>query len=135
MEEPLSQQLQELKNELTNISNIYPACAPSIKTLKTAIDGYITADTMAQPELGKDLDKLIDSLSAISPEDAKQITDSVKKCCKECMFHIDDCIINIIFILFKSVEIGEHLGFQKIRPGLRVDGVMKIMKKIQSQTR
>ncbi|MGE5606188.1 MAG: hypothetical protein ACM3YE_10930 [Bacteroidota bacterium] len=134
MEGSLSQQLQELKNELTNISDIYPACAPSIKKLKAAIDGYITTDTMAQPELGKELDRLIDSLSAISPEDAKQITDSVKKSCKECMFHIDDCIINIIYILFKSVEIGEHLEFQKIRPGLRMDGFKKIMKKIQSQT-
>lgn len=121
--------IAEMKNALLNIKNIYPMYVAQIDNLINTIDSYQKDNVTAFPEILKSLDTYIDGLATITPENAHLVSESVKRCCRECMFHLDDCFVNSIYLIFKSIELGEHLKPNKVRPTLRMDSAQKIFQK------
>jgi hypothetical protein len=121
--------IDELKNALINIKKIYPMYVSQTDKLIHTIDFYQKDNIPTFPEILKSLDVYIDGLAEITPEDAHPVSESVKRCCRECMFHLDDCFVNSIYLIFKSIELGEHLKPNKIRPSLRMDSAQKIFQK------
>jgi hypothetical protein len=126
--------IAELRTALVNIKNTYPMYVAQTDNLINAIDTYRKDNITVFPEILKSLDKYIDGLAAITPENAHPVSESAKRCCRECMFHLDDCFINSIYLIFKSIELGEHLKPNKIRPTLRMDSAQKIFQKFSQNS-
>lgn len=122
--------IAELKATLFNIKKIYPMYVAQIDNLIHTIDSYQKDNVTTFPEILKSLDTFINGLATITLENAHLVSESVKRCCRECMFHLDDCFINSIYLIFKSIELGEHLKPNKIRPTLRMDTAQKIFLKL-----
>lgn len=117
--------LQDLKNDLIKVKSAYPNRAITVEQLITAIDSYQVSQTISYPEIFKELDSMIQSLTAVSPADAAAISGIAKKGCRECMFHLDDCFVNIIFLIFSSIELEMQLKPNGIRPTLRQEAIRK----------
>jgi hypothetical protein len=115
--------LHELRNHLMQIKN--SGNLLWVNKFIAAIDTYPKDSTIAYPELKRDLHLIIDNLSSVAEENATKIANSAKECCRECMFHADDCFINIVFLVFKSIELGSRIEPNKIRPTLRIEAAQK----------
>ena len=118
--------LQDLKDNLANLRNEHSAAATLINRLISTIDTYLQDNTISHPEIIKELQLFYDKLSpVVTNENAKSISDLTKKCCRECMFHMDDCFINVIFLIFEAVRLQTFLEPNKIRPTLRFEATKK----------
>lgn len=120
--------LQDLRSNLVETKSKFSLV--SLDKLITSIDSYQIDNNTSYPEIMKDLRSLIDSLSNVPRDNARTISKIARECCRECMFHADDCFINIVFLVFKSVELGTYLEPNKLRPTLRMESAQILMKQI-----
>ena len=69
--------------------------------------------------LGSFREIIFELKESVSPTEVKEVAEEIKKECRLCMFHADDCFMNIFFIIFKSIEKGVILEPNRVRPTLR----------------
>lgn len=72
------------------------------------------------PLMRSEINKVIEALKPVSPEIVSSISLKAKTICKCCVFHNDNCLINMIFIAFKSAEIKRNVEFKDMRPNIRI---------------
>jgi hypothetical protein len=72
------------------------------------------------PELRPELLNIIKTFSLIPKARAESIFQIASSSCNSCIFHNENCMINLIFIIFKSVEIDKFIDFNKLRPAMRM---------------
>ncbi len=127
--------LLDLEKNLHDIGKEYPKSALTIDKLLSLITAYKKENTVSCPDVLKTLKTYIDNLSFLPGEAVKPVSDVAKQCCRECMFHMDDCFINIIFIIFKSIETSNYLEPKKIRPTLRIDAFQNDIRNFSNSVR
>jgi len=70
--------------------------------------------------LKPDIQNIIETLKIVPIPLAAKIAQFSKDICRSCMFHNDLCFINIYFIVFKSIEKEKFIGFNDVRPNMRL---------------
>ena len=63
---------------------------------------------------------IVDSLQDVPVAAAAEINQHIMTYCRECMFHTDACFMNIIYLVFKSIEKRSYIAPKKLRPPLRI---------------
>jgi hypothetical protein len=124
--------LRNLRDNLMKAKETLSVYNPDLEKLIGMFDFYQSEHTSTYPTILTDFPSMVKSLSGIPPENAGMIADSAKKCCLECMFHADDCFINIIFLTFKSLELNITMQPNKIRPTWRQEGIQHTLDKMKS---
>ena len=89
-------------------------------TLKKLLSSYQNEGTISFPTVRPEIEKIVESLKPISLDIAKSMSEKAKSICKGCIFHDDNCLINILFITFKSIEIQRRVEFKDLRPNVRI---------------
>jgi hypothetical protein len=91
-----------------------------MSVLADCINSYRLKKEYLHPELRLEVMDMIESGKIITKSSAGNIARIASLSCKSCIFHNENCMINITFIIFKSIEIGKFIGFSKLRPGMRM---------------
>jgi hypothetical protein len=84
------------------------------------IDEFKNSGKSSHPEIKEFLNAIIESMKTVPSEIAGEITKAAKASCNNCFFHNEYCINNILFVIFKSVEMKKFIGFKDVRPPLRL---------------
>jgi predicted nucleic acid-binding Zn ribbon protein len=91
-----------------------------IKILMGFISDYRSNGTYVQNEITREITFVINYLRAISKESSVALANAAKESCKSCIFHVDHCMINVFFIIFKSLELKKFIDFKDLRPSMRM---------------
>jgi hypothetical protein len=93
----------------------------AIDELIACVEAYLTDERQTQPHVLKRMPQLVESLSEIHAEDTVEICELLVNNCRRCMLHIDSCFINVLFMVFKSIQLRRVLEPIKSRPSLRTE--------------
>ena len=114
--EQISLSIKKLKEKY----NVFPNVAKHLDSLLSIIAVYKSDPTKVNyPEILKTSNEIISDLNVIPKEEISGLVDLIKKECRLCMFHADDCFMNILFLIFKSIESGKLFEPNRLRPTLR----------------
>ena len=103
--------------KLKNIKALAPNA--DIQSLINMVLEYDSKGTVAYPAIRKRVPEFTKSLELISKDLAKEVAEEIKVKCKGCVFHVEDCFMNLIFIIFKSAELKKQVEFKDLRPNYR----------------
>ena len=118
-----SEALNALKNNLQMIkikSTGNDQAEKTVNKLLEMVAAYEKENISVQPDIYNNLIAIIDSLKDVQKDAAVQISRLAKDNCRACMFHADTCFMNLVFIIFKSLEIGKYIEINGNRPNLRL---------------
>lgn len=91
-----------------------------VDRLSIAVIDYEEREQLTCPELLESLPRIVDELRGVRESAAKEICDHVSTYCRGCMFHNDACFMNVIFLAFKSLEVGRLVDPNRVRPSMRI---------------
>ncbi|OHD53568.1 MAG: hypothetical protein A2014_11590 [Spirochaetes bacterium GWF1_49_6] len=100
--------------------NIHPNVSKHLDFLAHVITVYKSDPAKINyPDILKNSNEIITDLKVIPKEEVTGLVELIKKECRLCMFHADDCFMNILFLIFKSIESGKLFEPNRLRPTLR----------------
>lgn len=116
------QTLSELKAMLQRLEGKQksPDAQRTIADFSAMIDVYVEQKKLCHPQVLDDLPRIVSRLQGVAAADAAEISSHVWHHCRECLLHLDDCFMNLIFLTFKSLEVGRLVEPNKVRPTMRV---------------
>jgi hypothetical protein len=88
--------------------------------LKKLLSEHNTKGVTSFPLVRPEVEKIVDSFRPVSKDIVKSVSEKARNICKGCIFHDDNCLVNIIFITFKSVEMNKMVEFKDLRPNIRI---------------
>jgi hypothetical protein len=88
--------------------------------LKRLLNSYQVNGDISFPTIRPEIDKIVDSFRPVSADVVKAISERAKAICKGCIFHDDNCLVNLLFITFKSLELKKKVEFKDLRPNVRI---------------
>lgn len=91
-----------------------------LAVLNRMINTYALNGTTSFPTEKESMYKIVAGLKEIPKETAAAIALQAKTICKTCLFHNESCLINLIFIAFKSIELNKEVEFKNMRPNVRI---------------
>ena len=118
------QTLSDLKgylNEVKKMSESNPKVSSYIADNEKAIANYKASETVGVSN-ANDMVSVRDEMKGPRyKEVASKIAPLCKTNCRNCMFHTDNCFINVNFIVFKSVELDKKVEMSSVRPSMRMN--------------
>lgn len=112
--------IAELRRRIRESASARQASAvAAVESLLGTVDRY---EQLGDPEaeaLLRELPLLIAALGDLDPKAAGAVASYISCQCRACPFHHDACFINVIYLVYKSLEEGRLVGPNAIRPNLR----------------
>lgn len=107
---------------LDQINNENSSFAISRQTaaLKRLLTSYQMSGTVSFPAFRPEIGRIVESFQPVSLDVVRGISEKAKSICKGCIFHDDNCLVNIFFITFKSLELKKKVEFKDLRPNVRI---------------
>jgi hypothetical protein len=118
-----TKELDFFDKKLTEILAFNPSIGANknIVLLKSKLSECRKSGNHSFPELRPEVENVISAFKPFSKLMAKDIALGAKAVCKGCVFHNDSCLVNFLYIIFKSVELNKNLEFKNLRPNIRED--------------
>ncbi|OHD57334.1 MAG: hypothetical protein A2Y33_07570 [Spirochaetes bacterium GWF1_51_8] len=116
--------LEKIKESFRRMSEKCPSTSQSKEffyQFLNIISAYEGDNTKINyPELLNSYREIVIELrNSLSPEDVGEVAEIIKTECRMCMFHSDDCFMNVFYIVFKSIEKDAFVEPNRLRPTLR----------------
>jgi len=84
------------------------------------IDSCLERRELCHPVVLADLQSVVSRLGGVDGGEAAAISGHIVHHCRQCMLHLDDCFMNIIFLAFTSIETGVPIAPNRVRPTMRI---------------
>lgn len=109
-------------SKLDLISNETPSFSVIQKTslLKKMLTEYEKKGSASFPMFRPEVGKIVEAFKPVSKDTVKSVSEKARTICKGCIFHDDNCLVNIFFVTFKSVELNKQVEFKDLRPNIRI---------------
>ena len=117
------EEIVRLESLFNKVMEDYPNNAMINKYIKIFmgyISDYKSTGAYVKHEITTEITFVINYLRSISNESAIALANAAKGSCKSCIFHVDHCMINVFFVIFKSLELKKYIDFKDLRPSMRM---------------
>jgi len=116
-------ELARLESMFDKILTDYPSNSminKYIHVFKNYLSEYKANGTFVRKDIVQEITFVINYLKVISKETSLVMATAAKESCKSCIFHVDHCMINVFFVVFKSIELKKFIDFKDLRPSMRM---------------